>query len=140
MTEEGQGAPVAALPLLPTRELVLFPKMVAPIFVGRGKSISAIEAAFSGQTALIFCAQREASVEDPSFDDLRPVGVRARVLQLFKLPDGSVKALVEGDERVHAERVVSSEPHFLVEYAPVESADAGRRARAAWRAASRTSS
>ena len=125
MTEEGQGAPAAALPLLPTRELVLFPKMVAPIFVGRGKSISAIEAAFSGQTPLILCAQREAAVEDPSFDDLRPVGVRARVLQLFKLPDGSVKALVEGDERVRAERVVASEPHFLVEYAPVRSTDAG---------------
>ncbi len=124
-TREGQGAPTAALPLLPTRELVLFPKMVAPIFVGRGKSISAIEAAFSGQTPLILCAQREAAVEDPSFDDLRPVGVRARVLQLFKLPDGSVKALVEGDERVRAERVVASEPHFLVEYASVESTDAG---------------
>ena len=124
-TQEGQGAPAAALPLLPTRELVLFPKMVAPIFVGRGKSISAIEAAFGGQTPLILCAQREAAVEDPSFDDLRPVGVRARVLQLFKLPDGSVKALVEGDERVRAERVVASEPHFVVEYARVESVDAG---------------
>jgi ATP-dependent Lon protease len=125
VTEEGQGAPEAALPLLPTRELVLFPKMVAPIFVGRGKSISAIEAAYSGQTPLILCAQREAAVEDPSFDDIRPVGVRARVLQLFKLPDGSVKALVEGDERVRAGRVVASDPHFLVEYAAVESTDAG---------------
>lgn len=125
MTEEGQGAPEAALPLLPTRGLVLFPKMVAPIFVGRGKSISAIEAAHVGQTPLILCAQREAAVEDPSFEDLRPIGVRARVLQLFRLPDGSVKALVEGDERVRAERVVSSEPHFVVEYAPVESLGAG---------------
>ena len=124
-TQEGQGSPAAALPLLPTRELVLFPKMVAPIFVGRAKSISAIEAAFSGQTPLILCAQREAAVEDPSFDDLRPVGVRARVLQLFKLPDGSIKALVEGDERVRAERVVASEPHFVVEYASVVSVDAG---------------
>ena len=125
VTEEGQGAPTAALPLLPTRELVLFPKMVAPIFVGRGKSVSAIEAAFSGQTPLILCSQREAAVEDPSFADLRPIGVRARVLQLFKLPDGSVKALVEGDERVRAERVLASEPHFLVEYTTVESEDTG---------------
>ncbi len=125
VTEEGQGTPAATLPLLPTRGLVLFPKMVAPIFVGRERSISAIEAAFGAQTPLILCAQREAAVEDPSFDDLRPVGVRARVLQLFKLPDGSVKALVEGDERVRAERMVASEPHFVVEYAAVESADAG---------------
>ena len=122
---EGQGGPQAALPLLPTRELVLFPRMVAPIFVGRERSISAIEAAFSGQTALILCAQREAAVEEPSFDDLRPVGVRARVLQLFKLPDGSVKALVEGDERVRTERLVASDPHFLVSYAPVESTGVG---------------
>jgi len=129
LTGEGQGGRSAALPLLPTRELVLFPKMVAPIFVGRRKSISAIETAFAAQGPLILCAQREAAVEDPSFEDLRPMGVRARVLQLFKLPDGSVKALVEGDERVRAERVVESEPHFLVEFADVESPDV-RTARA----------
>ena len=99
--------------------------MVTPLFVGRAKSISAIETAFAGQTPLILCAQREAGVEDPSFGDLRPIGVRARVLQLFRLPDGSVKALVEGDERVRAERVVTSDPHFIVEYAPVHSPDVG---------------
>jgi ATP-dependent Lon protease len=125
---EGQGRS-AALPLLPTRELVLFPKMVAPIFVGRQKSISAIETAFGAQGPLILCAQREAAVEDPSFDDLRPIGVVARVLQLFKMPDGSCKAIVEGAERVRAERLVESEPHFVVEYVPLESADA-RTARA----------
>jgi ATP-dependent Lon protease len=125
VVEEGQGGRSAALPLLPTRELVLFPKMVAPIFVGREKSISAIEAAHGAQSQVILCAQREASVEDPSFDDLRPVGVRARVLQLFKLPDGSIKALVEGDERVRPQRALACEPHFVVEFAPVESPDAG---------------
>jgi len=124
-TTEGQDGRGAALPLLPTRELVLFPKMVAPIFVGRERSISAIEAAFGAQTPLILCAQREAGVEDPTFEDLRPVGVRARVLQLFKLPDGSIKALVEGGERVRAERLVAREPHFVVEYARVASSDAG---------------
>ena len=125
MTGEGQGAPAAALPLLPTRELVLFPKMVTPIFVGRERSISAIEAAYAGQTELILCAQREAAVEDPSFADIRPVGVRAGILQLFKLPDGSVKALVEGRARVRAEQVLESEPHFVVAYAPVESTGSG---------------
>ena len=123
VNEEGQGAPAAVLPLLPTRELVLFPKMVAPVFVGRERSISAIEAAFTGQTELILCPQREAGVEDPAFEDIRPLGVRARVLQLFKLPDGSVKALVEGEARVRAERLVAAEPHFMVEYAFVESPD-----------------
>jgi ATP-dependent Lon protease len=125
VTEEGQGAPAAALPLLPTRELVLFPKMVAPIFVGRRRSISAIEAAFTGETPLILCSQREASTEDPAFEDLRPLGVRARVLQLFKLPDGSIKALVEGEARVRPLRLVASDPHFVVTYAPVDSPDRG---------------
>ena len=123
MTEEGQGAPTAALPLLPTRELVLFPKMVAPIFVGRERSISAIETAFAGQTELILCSQREAGVESPAFEDIRPLGVRARVLQLFKLPDGSVKALVEGEARVRAERLLDADPHFVVTYSDVESPD-----------------
>ena len=123
MTEEGQGAPAAALPLLPTRELVLFPKMVAPIFVGRERSISAIETAFAGQTELILCSQREAGVDAPAFEDIRPLGVRARVLQLFKLPDGSVKALVEGGARVRAERLLDADPHFVVAYSDVESPD-----------------
>ncbi len=123
VTEEGQGAPAAALPLLPTRELVLFPKMVAPIFVGRERSISAIETAFAGQTELILCSQREAGVEAPAFEDIRPLGVRARVLQLFKLPDGSVKALVEGEARVRAERLLDADPHFVVAYCDVESPD-----------------
>ena len=118
---EGQGDDTATLPLLPTRDLVLFPGMVAPVFVGRERSISAIEAAFAAQGPLILCAQREAAVEDPALEDLRSVGVRARVLQLFRLPDGSVKALVEGDERVRAERVVTRDPHLVVEYVPIES-------------------
>jgi ATP-dependent Lon protease len=125
VTQGGQGGRAATLPLLPTRTLVLFPGMVAPIFVGRRRSVSAIEAAFGAQTPVILCAQREAAVEDPSFDDLRRVGVRARILQLAKLPDGSVKAIVEGGERVRAEREVEHDPHFVVEYAPVESGDAG---------------
>ena len=85
------SAPEAALPLLPTRELVVFPKMVAPVFVGREKSIQAIETAFNQKTSLILSSQREASVEDPGADDIMPVGTRVNVLQLFKLPDGSVK-------------------------------------------------
>ena len=86
----------AALPLLPTRELVVFPRMVAPLFVGREKSISAIERAFSEKTPLILSSQREPGDDDPTTDDILPVGTRATVLQLFKLPDGSVKAIVEG--------------------------------------------
>jgi len=117
------GAPAAALPLLPTRELVVFPKMVAPLFVGREKSIQAIETAFNEKTPLILSSQREASVEDPGADDIMPVGTRVSVLQLFKLPDGSVKALVEGQERVRIERFESTEPFFLVSSTPLAPPD-----------------
>ncbi len=117
------SAPEAALPLLPTRELVVFPKMVAPVFVGREKSIQAIETAFNQKTSLILSSQREASVEDPGADDIMPVGTRVNVLQLFKLPDGSVKALVEGQERVRIERFESTEPFFLVSSTPLAPPD-----------------
>jgi len=112
-------AAAAALPLLPTRELVVFPKMVAPLFVGREKSIQAIEAAFNEKTSLILSSQREASVEDPGADDIMPVGTRVSVLQLFKLPDGSVKALVEGQERVRIEGFASTEPFLLAISTPL---------------------
>ncbi len=118
-------SPLSALPLLPTRELVLFPRMVAPVFVGREKSISAIERAFAEETPLILCAQRESGVEDPGPGDIRTVGVRAKVLQLFKLPDGSVKALVEGEARVRVGRFLETTPHFLVEYEALTSPDKG---------------
>jgi len=117
------GVPAAALPLLPTRELVVFPKMVAPLFVGREKSIQAIEAAFNEKTPLILSSQREASVEDPGADDIMPVGTRVSVLQLFKLPDGSVKALVEGQERVRIVRFESTSPFFLVSSTPLAPPD-----------------
>jgi ATP-dependent Lon protease len=117
------GEPETALPLLPTRELVVFPKMVAPLFVGREKSIQAIETAFNEKTPLILSSQREASVEDPGADDIMPIGTRVTVLQLFKLPDGSVKALVEGQERVRIERFESTEPYFLVSSTPLAPPD-----------------
>jgi len=117
------GAPAAALPLLPTRELIVFPKMVAPLFVGREKSIQAIETAFNEKTPLILSSQREASVEDPGADDIMPVGTRVSVLQLFKLPDGSVKALVEGQERVRIVRFESTSPFFLVSATPLAPPD-----------------
>ena len=115
----------AALPLLPTRELVVFPKMVAPIFVGREKSIAAIEQAFNGKTPLILSSQREASLEDPTADDIMAVGTRVAVLQLLKLPDGSVKALVEGQERVRIDAFAATSPCFMVSSTPLASRDRG---------------
>jgi ATP-dependent Lon protease len=131
--EEAAAAPAQAaasadasvLPLLPTRDLVVFPRMVAPLFVGREASVKAIELAFSEKTPLVLSPQREAAVEEPTAGDLLPVGTRATVLQLFKLPDGSVKALVEGLERVRIDRFAAAEPFFLVEASPLVPADSG---------------
>ena len=114
-----------ALPLLPTRELVVFPKMIAPLFVGRPKSIVAIEQAAAADGALILCAQRDSSVERPGVDDLAPVGTRVKVVQLLKLPDGTVKALVEGQERVRITAFAATSPCLLAEVEPVAPRDRG---------------
>jgi ATP-dependent Lon protease len=117
------GGSAAPLPLLPTRELVVFPRMVAPLYVAREKSVNAIERAFVEKTSIVLSAQREPAVEDPVTADIMPVGTRATVLQLFKLPDGSAKALVEGQERVRIDRFEATSPHFLVSYTPLDPPD-----------------
>ena len=87
------------LPLLPLRDIVVFPGMVVPLFVGREKSVAALEAAMSGNKDIFLLAQLDPGCEDPQADDLYDVGVVASVLQLLKLPDGTVRVLVEGQQR-----------------------------------------
>ncbi|MEO1407162.1 MAG: LON peptidase substrate-binding domain-containing protein, partial [Pseudomonadota bacterium] len=87
------------LPVLPLRDIVVFPEMVAPLFVGRDKSVRALEMVEEGENEIMLVAQRDPSVDDPGSDDLYPVGTIASILQLLKLPDGTVKVLVEGQSR-----------------------------------------
>lgn len=101
--------------------------MVAPIFVGREKSVQAIEQAFVAKGPVVLSSQREPTVEDPAPDDILPVGTVATVVQLFRLPDGSVKALVEGQERVRIERFTRVAPHFVVDVVPLEPTDCSLR-------------
>ncbi|MGO8683042.1 MAG: endopeptidase La [Thermoleophilia bacterium] len=117
--------PYSLLPLLPTRELIVFPKMVAPLFVGREKSVKAIEQAFADKTPLLLSSQREPLVEEPEADDILAVGTVATVLQLFKLPDGSVKALVEGQERARIDSFAATSPHFIAAYTPLATEGSG---------------
>jgi ATP-dependent Lon protease len=126
--EKGQGEPLAALPLLPTRELALFPGMVVPAYLSRPAAISAAAAAYGAQSGLIVCAPNDDADDQPSFDDLRPVGVRTRVLQFLRLPNGGAKALLEGEKRVRPERLIAEEPHMVVECTalPCDDADAPR--------------
>ena len=103
------------LPLIPLRDVVVYPEMVIPLFVGRDKSVQAIEMAVA-QTGkqLLLAAQHEAGVDDPENDDLYAIGTLANILQMLKLPDGTLKILVEGQERVHITEVQLVEDSCLV--------------------------
>jgi ATP-dependent Lon protease len=109
------------LPLLPLRDIVVFPHMVAPLFVGRPKSVSALSSAMATPDKGIFLAtQRKAGVDNPSDKDINSIGVIGTVLQLLRLPDGTVKALVEGRQRAAIKRFIRAEEYFQVEVSPIE--------------------
>jgi ATP-dependent Lon protease len=113
----GGGARV--LPLLPLRDIVVFPGMVVPLFVGRAKSIRALEDAMGRDRELMLCAQREAAEDEPSEDDIYEVGTLGSIIQLLRLPDGTVKVLVEGKGRARVLRFAGDEPCFTAEVEPV---------------------
>jgi len=98
-------AVLTLLPLLPLRDIVVFPGMVVPLFVGREKSVAALEAAMAGEKDIFLLAQLDPSCDDPDRDDLYDTGVIASVLQLLKLPDGTVRVLVEGQERANLQDI-----------------------------------
>src|SRR5512135_1768400 len=91
---------VRTLPLLPLRDIIVFPHMVVPLFVGREKSIAALEEAMAGDKEIVLAAQRRAQTNDPAPEDIFPVGTLGHIIQLLRLPDGTVKVLVEGKRRV----------------------------------------
>ncbi|MBU2711596.1 endopeptidase La [Zooshikella sp. WH53] len=103
-----------ALPLLPLRDVVVYPHMVIPLFVGREKSIKALEAAMAADKQIMLVAQKNASDDEPTRDDIFPIGTVATILQLLKLPDGTVKLLVEGGYRAHIEAFNDDEGYFKV--------------------------
>jgi ATP-dependent Lon protease len=95
------------LPVLPLRDVVVFPHMVIPLFVGRDKSIHALDQAMESDKRILLVAQKSAEVDDPGAEDLYAIGTLAQVLQLLKLPDGTIKVLVEGVARARVDKVVS---------------------------------
>ena len=108
------------LPLLPLKNVVLFPHMIVPLYVGRERSINALEDAMTKGKQVFLCTQRRADCEDPKEADLYRVGVLGEVVQLLKLPDSTIKVLIEGSSRAVIERFVQVEPHLRVEVAPLE--------------------
>ncbi len=97
----------SSIPLLPLRDVVVFPNMVIPLFVGREKSILALEAAMAKEKRLVLLTQKNAVHDDPSIDELYNVGTMANILQMLKLPDGTVKVLIEGESRVAINKINS---------------------------------
>jgi ATP-dependent Lon protease len=107
-------------PLLPLRDVVVFPHMVIPLFVGRAKSINALERAMESGKSIFLAAQRDASDDDPSPEQIYDIGTIANILQLLKLPDGTVKVLVEGGRRARITHYVEADECFLVDTEPME--------------------
>ncbi len=101
------------LPLLPLRDVVVYPHMVIPLFVGREKSIQALERAMETDKEIMLVAQKNAAVDEPNFDDVFAIGTVANILQLLKLPDGTVKVLVEGGHRAEIKSVTEDENGWM---------------------------
>ncbi|HJS03664.1 MAG TPA: endopeptidase La [Variovorax sp.] len=108
------------LPLLPLRDVVVFPHMVIPLFVGRPKSIKALELAMEAERRIMLVAQKAAAKDEPSVEDMFEVGCISTILQMLKLPDGTVKVLVEGQQRARVNRIDDGETHFSANVTPVQ--------------------
>ncbi len=115
------------LPLLPLRDVVVYPHMVIPLFVGRDKSIEALEQAMAADKQVLLVAQKNASEDDPREDDIYSIGTISTILQLLKLPDGTVKVLVEGGERARIVKVEDAKTHFRANVSLMKSEDIPER-------------
>lgn len=111
------------LPVLPLRDIVVFPHMIVPLFVGRDKSVAALEAAMAGSKEIFLVAQLDPGEDDPSRDDLYDVGVSAEVMQMLKLPDGTVRVLVSGKARATLTELESVDNYLVATVTPTEAGD-----------------
>ncbi|MBI2305740.1 MAG: endopeptidase La [Rhodocyclales bacterium] len=111
------------LPLLPLRDVVVFPHMVIPLFVGRPKSIRALEAAMESGKSILLVAQKSAAKDEPSEEDMYEIGCVANILQMLKLPDGTVKVLVEGTQRARVDTINAGEAMFTARATPMPAED-----------------
>ena len=109
------------IPVLALRDVVVYPHMVIPLFVGREKSIKCLEAAMDKDKQIFLVAQKDATVDEPEQDDIYRIGTIATVLQLLKLPDGTVKVLVEGTQRAEIKDFVDNDEFFVADAQFIES-------------------
>src|SRR5213082_3085578 len=120
MSEESPApTDIVQYPLLPLRDVVVFPHMVIPLFVGRPKSIKAMETAMEAGKSILLVAQKSAAKDDPGPEDMYAIGCVSNILQMLKLPDGTVKVLVEGGSRSEERDVVDVRTHWVAEASAV---------------------
>src|ERR1700712_1894797 len=120
-----KAGPTDLMAVLPLRDIVVFPHMIVPLFVGREKSVRALEAVMKDDKQILLVAQRNAAQDEPNADDIYRVGTVSTILQLLKLPDGTVKVLVEGSRRAKIAGFKETESYFesFVEPMPDEGGD-----------------
>src|SRR5882757_921457 len=123
MKIDDRGAGGYRLPLLPLRDIIVFPHMVVPLFVGREKSLSALEDAMAGDKQLLLAAQRRAKTDDPAEEDIFSIGTVGHIIQLLRFPKGPVKVLVEGRARARIRGFAQSEPFFVCDVEDVDEID-----------------
>ena len=125
--DPGASAQVAIpdiLPVLPLKDVVLFPYVIVPLSVSREKSIAAVDAALAEQRVLLLVAQRDASVEEPTAADLYTIGTAAAVMRMLKLPDGRIRLLVQGLSRVKIESILADSPSLRAKVTRIPEPDA----------------
>ena len=103
------------LPLLPIRDNVHFPGIIFPLFVGREKSVRALDEAMAGSEHILLMAQKQVATEDPETEDLHEIGIVAEIIQILKVPDGTVRVMLEGKERVRVTEWLQTDPFFQVQ-------------------------
>ena len=123
-SDKDQSNPSVAIevPVLPLRDVVVYPHMVIPLFVGREKSIQALDAAMQDNKKILLVAQKSADIDEPGINDVHEIGTLATILQLLKLPDGTIKVLVEGVQRARVEGLHESGDFFVANYAELDDA------------------
>ena len=118
-----ESTDVTTVPVLPLRDVVVYPNMVIPLFVGRDKSIQALDAAMTNNKQILLVAQKSAELDEPGFDDFYTIGTLSSILQLLKLPDGTIKVLVEGAERATVNRYAEESEYFTADISILEDKD-----------------
>ena len=127
MASSKTASTTSNIPVLPLRDVVVYPFMVVPLFVGRDRSIKALEVAMASDKQVLVVTQKKATDDDPAADGLYRVGTLATVLQLLKLPDGTVKVLIEGSKRAKISKYIESDEHFLANAEAIADKKTGTR-------------